>query len=108
MGGSRTPLHTTKAGVYAPAFALLVASRVLSRSNVLRLHALTPLGRLVRYLGALVEGLEALSRYPRVVHEEILTPIVGGDEAVALLVAEPLYRSLGHKLEPTFRIPGPH
>jgi hypothetical protein len=36
------------------------------------------------------------------VHEEILTPVVGRDEAVALLVGKPLYRSLGHMLEPTF------
>src|SRR5829696_7439053 len=84
-----------------------VASRVLRRRNVLRLHALTPLGRLVRHLGALVEGLEALTRDARVVHEEVLTTVVRGDEAVALLVTEPLYRSLGHILEPTFRIPGP-
>src|ERR671919_622528 len=79
-----------------------LASRVLRRSNVLRLHSLTPLGRLVRHLGALVEGLEALACYARVVHEEILTSVVGGDEAVALLVAEPLYRSLGHFWSPPF------
>src|SRR5215207_7092828 len=79
----------------------------LDGSNVLRLHAFAPLGRLVRDLGALVEGLEALSRYPRVVHEELLAPIVRGDEAVALLVTEPLNCSLGHMLEPAFRIPGP-
>src|SRR5215212_1370337 len=36
------------------------------------------------------------------VHEEIITPVVGRDEAVALFVIEPLYRSLGHILEPTF------
>src|SRR5829696_4942473 len=85
-----------------------LASRVLRRSNVLRLHSLTPLGRLVRHLGALVESLEALACYPRVVHEEVLTPVVWGDEAVALLVAEPLYRSLGHIPEPTFHVPGLH
>src|ERR687889_716285 len=84
-----------------------LASRVLRRSNVLRLHALTPLGRLVRHLGALVEGLEALARDARVVHEEVLAPIVRVDEAVALLVTEPLYRSLGHILEPAFRFLGP-
>src|SRR5215216_3287805 len=100
--------RTTKAGYTNPAFALSLASRVLRWSNVLRLHSLTPLGRLVRYLGALVEGLEALACYARVVHEEVLTPVVRGDEAVALLVAEPLYRSLGHMPEPTFRVPGLH
>src|SRR5918995_1366569 len=85
----------------------LLASRVLDGSNVLRLHALTPLGRFVRHLGAFVEGLEALARYARVVHEEVLTPVVRGDEAVALLVTKPLNRSLGHILEPAFRVPGP-
>src|SRR5215203_918387 len=85
----------------------LLASRVLDWSNVLRLHALTPLGRFVRHLGAFVEGLEALARYARVVHEEVLTPVVRGDEPVALLVTKPLNRSLGHILEPAFRVPGP-
>src|SRR5215203_4012100 len=97
----------TKAGVQTSAFAF-TASRVLRRSNVLRLHSLTPLGRLVRHLGALVESLEALACYARVVHEEVLAPVVGGDEAVALLVAETLYRSLGHIPEPTFHVPGLH
>jgi hypothetical protein len=36
-----------------------------------------------------------------VVHEEILATVIRGDKAVALLVVEPLNRSLGHILEPT-------
>jgi hypothetical protein len=36
------------------------------------------------------------------VHEEVIASVVGGDKAVALLVAEPLDRSLGHVQEPAF------
>src|SRR5919199_2679990 len=100
------PAHDKGRGDIRP-LRVSVAVRVLYRSDVLRLHALAPLGRLVRHLGALVEGLEALARYARVVHEEVLAPVVRGDEAVALLVTEPLYRSLGHIPEPAFRVPGP-
>ncbi len=35
-------------------------------------------------------------------HEEVLTPIIWGDKAVALILAEPLNRSLGHTLSPPF------
>src|SRR5215210_9094529 len=61
----------------------------LDGGDVVRLHAPTPLGRLVRYLGALLKALEAVTRYTAVVDEEIITALVGGDEAVALLVVEP-------------------
>src|SRR5215213_5616361 len=101
------PAHD-KGRVHTRPLRVSVAFRVLYRSNVLRLHALTSLGRLVRHLGAFVEGLEALARYTRVVHEEVLAPVVRGDEAVPLLVTEPLYRSLGHIPEPAFRVPGPN
>src|ERR671921_2869665 len=80
----------------------------LDSGNVIRLHALLALGSLVRDLGALLKALEAVTRYARVVHEEVFTPVVWGDEAVALLVTEPLYRSLGHIPEPTFHVPGLH
>jgi hypothetical protein len=60
------------------------------------------LGRLVGDLGTLLKALEAVTRYAAVVHEEILATLVGGDEAVALLVVEPLYRTLGNMPEPTF------
>jgi hypothetical protein len=36
------------------------------------------------------------------VYERVISSIVGGDEAVALLIVEPLGRSLGHVLEPAF------
>src|SRR5215210_708669 len=68
----------------------------LDGGDVIRLHAPTPLGRLVGDLGALLKALEAVACYTRVVHKEIITALVGGDEAVALLVVEPLYCSLGH------------
>src|SRR5215207_1940779 len=74
----------------------------LDSGDVIRLHALLALGSLVGDLGALIEALEAVACYARMVHEEILTTLVGGDEAIAFIVVEPLYRSLGHILEPTF------
>src|SRR4028118_1669730 len=97
----------TKAGANAPALALSDSYRMLGGSDILRLHPLTSLGRLVGDLGTLVEGLEALAGYAGVVHEEILAPIIRGDKAVALLVAEPLHCSLGHNQAPTFRVYGP-
>src|SRR5687768_4995669 len=74
----------------------------LDSGDVIRLHALLALSSLVSNLGALIEALEAVTRYARVVNEEVLATLVGGDEAVALLVTEPLYRSLGHVWSPPF------
>src|SRR5215204_7770846 len=68
--------------------------------DVVRLHALLALGSLVRDLGALIEALEAVTRNACVVHEKVLATLIRGDEAVALLVVEPLYRSLGHIWSP--------
>src|SRR5215217_9023743 len=79
----------------------------LDPGDVIRLHTLPALGRLVAHLGALLEGLEPGALYTVVVNEEILTPVVRGDEAVALLVAEPLHRSLGHFWDPPFVSWGP-
>src|SRR5215212_52550 len=75
---------------------------LLGLRDALGLHTLLALGRLVGDFGAFLQGLEAGSLYTRVVHEEILTPLVRGDKAVAFLVAEPLNRSLGHIHEPAF------
>jgi hypothetical protein len=36
------------------------------------------------------------------VHEQVVSSVVGGDEAITLLVVEPLDRSLGHVPEPAF------
>src|SRR5919107_1912374 len=74
----------------------------LDGGDVVRLHTPTPLGRLVGNLGALVEALETAASYAAVVHEEVLATPIRGDEAVAFIVVEPLYRSLGHIPEPTF------
>src|SRR5215213_11499103 len=79
----------------------------LDGGDVLRLHALTSLGRLVGDLGALLEALVAPTRYAVVVHEEVLATLLRGDEAVALLVGEPLYRSLGHVWSPPFCLGAP-
>jgi hypothetical protein len=40
--------------------------------------------------------LEPRLRYSAVAHEEVLTALVRGDEAVAPIVGKPLYGSLGH------------
>jgi hypothetical protein len=77
----------------------------LDGDDVLRLHALSALGRLVGDLLALFEGLEPATTYTAVVYEEVVSTVVGGDEAVALLVVEPLDRSLGHVPEPAFLFP---
>src|ERR687895_202366 len=74
---------------------------------VYRLQSLLSLGCLEGHEGAFFEGLEPATLYPRVVDEKVLTPVVWGDEAVALLVAEPLYRSLGHTLCAHLSLPEP-
>src|ERR671912_121062 len=55
----------------------------------------------------LVEAFEAVTCYTAVVNEEITTALVGGDEAVAFIVVEPLYRSLGHVWSPPFSVGAP-
>src|SRR5439155_16800577 len=62
----------------------------LLRSDVDRLGALLALARLVLDLCALAQRLEAVTGDVRVVHEEILAAILGGDEAVSLGIVEPL------------------
>jgi hypothetical protein len=72
--------------------------------DVLRLQALPAFGYLVADLLALVEGLEPAALYAGVVDEEILAPLIRGDEAVALLLAEPLYRSFLGQLRSYARV----
>src|ERR671921_323920 len=96
---ARTPWDPGPLATYA------VAGRFPDRldgGDVVRLHALLALGSLVGDLGALIEALEAVTRYARVVHEEVLATLVRGDEPVAFIVVEPLYRSLGHTWSPPF------
>src|SRR5256885_16346304 len=63
------------------------------RTHVRRLGALLPLGRLELDLRTFGQGLEALAGDAAVVDEQILRSVIGGDEAVPLLVAEPLHGS---------------
>src|SRR5256885_10137290 len=63
------------------------------RTHVRRLGALLPLGRLEVDLCTFGQGLEALAGDAAVVDEQILRSVIGGDEAVPLLVAEPLHGS---------------
>src|SRR5918998_5819858 len=83
--------------------------KALSGSYVLCLQAFPALGHLVGHLVAFLEGLEPVPGYARVVHEDVLAPIIRAYKAVALLVAEPLDRSFwGHAFAPAFPVPGLH
>src|SRR6202795_5107043 len=62
----------------------------LLRSDVDRLGAFLALARLVLDLGTLGQRLEAVAGDVRVMHEEILAAVLGGDEAVSLGIVEPL------------------
>src|SRR5919107_5520574 len=75
--------------------------------NIYRLRSLLSLGCLEGHEGAFFESLEPTTLYPRVVDEKVLATVVWGDKAVALLVAEPLYRSLGHTLCAHLSLPEP-
>src|SRR6059058_3125118 len=68
-------------------------SDLSGRPYVRRLGALLPLGRLELDLCTFGEALEALAADAGVVDEQILRSVIGGDEAVPLLVAEPLHGS---------------
>src|SRR5215204_2612662 len=70
------------------------------RGDVCRLGALGPLTRLELDACTLGEALEARAGDVAVVHEQILRPVVGGDEAVALAVVEPLHSSACHGKTP--------
>src|ERR671917_1467032 len=83
--------------------------KALGGSYVLCLQAFPALGHLVGHLVAFLEGLEPVPGYARVVHEDVLAPIIRAYKAVALLVAEPLDRSFwGHAFAPAFPVPGLH
>jgi hypothetical protein len=72
----------------------------LGPGEVLSLHALPMLGRLVGDLLTFLEGPELSALHGGVADEDVPAPVAGGDEAVALLLVEPLNRSFGHMLEP--------
>src|SRR4051794_15029094 len=69
---------------------------VLDGGDVDRLRALVA-GLLFKGdLRALGEGAEAVTLDRAVMHEEILSAVLGGDEPEALVVVEPLYGSRWH------------
>src|SRR5215207_4312821 len=74
----------------------------LDGGDVIRLQTFPALGSLVGDLGTLIEALEAVTHYTAVVDEDVLATLIGGDEAVAFIVVEPLDRSLGHTWSPPF------
>src|SRR5215210_8746469 len=90
----------------APALTIYAVTGWLGQGDVVRLHALLAAGRLVGDLGTLFERLKTAACYPAVMNEEVFATLVRGDKAVAFIVVEPLNRSLGHVLEPTFLVPG--
>src|SRR3712207_4485103 len=54
------------------------------------------LNHLVGHPGTLAEGSVPNALYGGVADEDVLTAVIRRDKAVALLIAEPLHRSLGH------------
>src|SRR6266576_4288342 len=62
----------------------------LLRNDIDCLGTLLALTRLVLDLGTFGQRLEAVARDIRVMHEEILAAVLGGDEAVSLGIVEPL------------------
>jgi len=85
-----------------PALMLWLGLPLLGEGDVLRCIAHIAPGSLVGDLGTFFEGPEPAASYPAAVHEEVIAPVGGLDKAVALVLVEPLDRSLGHKLEPSF------
>src|SRR3954452_8223623 len=63
------------------------------------LRALVARLGVIRDLRALGEGAEAVRVDAGVVHGEVLAPLVGRDEAEALVVVEPLNDAAGHDVK---------
>src|SRR5918992_1698746 len=83
--------------------------RVLDHSHVGCLWALRAFAELVLDLRALGERTESVALDGGEVHERVLAALIGGDEAEALLVAEPLHDSGWHLLEhPLHACAAPH
>ena len=77
--------------------------------DLLGLQALPALNHLVDHPGTLVEGPEPGALYAGVVDEDVLASVVGGDETVALLLAEPPKPFLGPYVGARPSFPGaPH
>src|SRR5215216_4409244 len=86
-------------------FSSLATGVRLDEADVHRLRSLVADLFLVLHLGVLGEALEALAVDARVVHEEVPVALVRRDEAVALLVVEPLDGSGRHVNGPFLRVP---
>ena len=78
------------------AFLLAVGFRRSAGPNVRRLLAFSPgrRGELDRL--TILERLESLSGDLRMMNEQVLTTIIGSDEAETLFLVEPLYRTSCH------------
>src|SRR5579862_8340476 len=75
----------------------------LDRTNVLRLRPLLPLGRVELDLLVLIQRPVAGARDRGEVHEHVRRPIIGGDEAKALVGVEPLHCSCCHQSSSSIR-----
>src|SRR5262245_11558333 len=71
-------------------------SRRSARLAVDGLRALVPLLGVVGHLRSLLQRAVALAIDPRVMDEQVLVPVIGGDESEPLVVAEPLYGASWH------------
>src|SRR5277367_7117788 len=65
-------------------------------TDVLRLRALLPLGRVELDLLVLIQRPVAGARDRGEVHEHVRRPVIGGDETKALVGVEPLHCSCSH------------
>src|SRR5439155_11720958 len=109
-GGSRAPPRVTAAPIARRAassrpWETFGRARGVGRSScrswldeldVGGVRALGALLGLVGHLRTLGEGAEAVGLDRAEVHEQILAAVIGRDEAVALVVVEPLDGSVGH------------
>src|SRR4051794_12825449 len=77
-------------------FSSLGTAVRLDQADVHRLRSLVTDFLLVLHLGVLGQALEALAVDARVVHEKVAVALVGRDEAIALLIVEPLHGSGRH------------
>src|SRR4051812_25587672 len=66
------------------------------RLDVVGLRSLLALRGVEGHPLSLIEGLEATTRDRRVVDEDVLAAVVGGDETKALLPVEPLHNAFSH------------
>ena len=72
----------------------------LDLANFRRLGSFSAFSRFVLDAGGIIERSVAFPVNVRMMDEEIVATIVGGNEAIPLLVIEPLYRTCCHLLSP--------